>query len=270
MTASAPSRGSSSRRIGGLALIGVGAVAALIGIATLLLPGGGGGGGTAAPTSSTSALPAQPAPGAPGTPGASGVPGAPGTGPSGAPTVPPFGGGPSGAAPAPPGAPIPPGATGIPPGQPGQGEQGQAGAPGVPGAPGAGVAAGAGGAASAGGAGAFGPGGTGGGGVGMGGGGGAAVVRVPVRVYNNSTIPGLAAEAAEQFRRAGWTIEQVGNYPFGIIPTSTVYFRPGTLEEPAAAALGSEFGLRVLPRFAGLADASPGLIVIVTNDFQRR
>ena len=97
-----------------------------------------------------------------------------------------------------------------------------------------------------------------------------APVRAPLRVYNNSTIPGLANRAAEDFRSAGWPVEEVGNYPGGIIPTSTVYFRPGSGEEVAARQLGSEFGLRVEPRFAGLGDASPGLIVIVTNDYQRR
>jgi hypothetical protein len=100
-----------------------------------------------------------------------------------------------------------------------------------------------------------------------GGGGGTSAVRVPVRVYNNSTIQGLATRAAQDFRQAGWPVEEVGNYPHGIIPTSTVYYRPGTDEEAAARALGEQFGLRVQPRFEGLQDASPGLIVIVTNDY---
>jgi hypothetical protein len=93
-----------------------------------------------------------------------------------------------------------------------------------------------------------------------------------VRVYNNSTISGLAAHAADDFRGAGWTVDAVANYPSseGIIPTSTVYFRPGTGEQGSAERIGSEFGLRAAPRFAGLTDASPGLIVIVTNDYQKR
>nr|WP_239028606.1 LytR C-terminal domain-containing protein [Pseudonocardia acidicola] len=104
----------------------------------------------------------------------------------------------------------------------------------------------------------------------VGGGGGAAVARVPLRVYNNGTIHGLAAQAAQDFRNSGWTVTAEGNYPSGIISTSTVYYRPGTDEQAAAQLLGSQFGLRVEPRFAGLDDASPGLIVIVTNDYQRR
>jgi hypothetical protein len=59
----------------------------------------------------------------------------------------------------------------------------------------------------------------------------------------------------------------VSNYPNARIPTSTVYFRAGTGEEAAAQRLGSRFNLRVEPRFDGIVNASPGLIVIVTNDY---
>lgn len=89
----------------------------------------------------------------------------------------------------------------------------------------------------------------------------------PVRVYNNSTIQGLAAQAADDFTQAGWHVEEISNYPDGTIPTSTVYFRPGTDEEAAARALGNQFDMRVEPRFPGIEPASPGLIVIVTNDY---
>lgn len=89
-------------------------------------------------------------------------------------------------------------------------------------------------------------------------------------MYNNSTITGLADRAADHFRAAGWPVTEVGNYSSGIIPTSTVYYRPGTDEESSARRLGDEFGLRVEPRFAGLQQASPGLIVIVTRDYRRR
>jgi LytR cell envelope-related transcriptional attenuator len=88
-----------------------------------------------------------------------------------------------------------------------------------------------------------------------------------VRVYNNSTIRGLAAKAGADFARAGWQVEVTGNYPSGVIPTSTVYFRAGTPEEAAAVALGNQFDLRIQPRFPGIDPASPGLIVIVTNDY---
>jgi hypothetical protein len=89
--------------------------------------------------------------------------------------------------------------------------------------------------------------------------------RAPVRVYNNGTIGGLAAQAADDFRRNGWVVEAVDNYSAGIIPTSTVYFQPDN--EAAARALAQRFNLRVEPRFDGIAASRPGLIVIVTNDY---
>jgi hypothetical protein len=95
-------------------------------------------------------------------------------------------------------------------------------------------------------------------------------VRAPVRVYNNSRIPGLAEQAAEDFRSDGWEVTEVGNYPYGIISTSTVYYRPGTNEVQPANALAEGWGMRAKERFEGLADASPGIIVIVTKDYQRR
>lgn len=95
-----------------------------------------------------------------------------------------------------------------------------------------------------------------------------AELEVPVRVYNNSTIGGLAAEVREDLAARGWNVVEIGNYSAGNIPTSTVYFRPGTDEESAARALAEDFGMRVEPRFDGIADASPGVIVIVTKDYE--
>jgi hypothetical protein len=90
---------------------------------------------------------------------------------------------------------------------------------------------------------------------------------VTVRVFNNSTIKGLAARAADDFRAQGWNVTDVSNYSQGIIPETTAYFRPGTDEEAAAKQLAAEFGLRAEPRFQGIADATPGVIVIVTNNY---
>lgn len=95
----------------------------------------------------------------------------------------------------------------------------------------------------------------------------AAVKSVQLRVYNNSTIKSLAAEAARDFRANGWTVSATGNYSKGTIPTSTAYYRPGTDEQAAAELLASEFGLRVEPRFEGIQKSSPGVIVIVTRDY---
>lgn len=218
------SSGGSPLRIGGFALIGVGIVAGVIGLATTALGNGAGSDNSAAaPTSATAPAVPGPSDGAGATPTDGSVP------------VPSFG----------------------------ANSTGNIAAPGSP-APGDGTAGGTGGAA----------GGTGGA---AGAGGGLAEgglspdsLKAPVRVYNNSTITGLAARAADDFRGSGWQVEGVANYPQGIIPTSTVYYRPGTSEQQAAETLGKQFGMRVEQRFQGLDDASPGIIVIVTNDYQRR
>ncbi|MBN6034942.1 LytR C-terminal domain-containing protein [Amycolatopsis sp. 195334CR] len=97
----------------------------------------------------------------------------------------------------------------------------------------------------------------------------AAAKWVTVRVYNNSTIHGLAARAGDDFRAQGWNVAETSNYSGGIIPTTTAYFRPGVAdEETAARALGAAFGMRVEPRFEGIAGSSGGVIVIVTNDYR--
>jgi hypothetical protein len=218
VTEPAPSGGPSPLRVGGLALLGAGAVAALIGLATLL-PGGG----SNTTPATTEAAPPTAAPTAAPTPGPTAV--AP-PAPSATVAVPSFGPTGTNAIAAPTAPPV------VVPANP---------------APGGGPAAGGGG-----------------------GGGVPATARGPVRVYNNSTISGLASRAASDFRSDGWQVGQVANYSSGIIGTSTVYYRPGTAEQTAASSLGSQFGLRVEPRFAGIDDATPGLIVIVTNDYQKR
>ena len=207
MTEPAPSGGPSPLRVGGLALLGAGAVAALIGLATLL-PGGS---STTTPSATTPPPVPTAAPTAAATPGATVAATPAPTAPAAVPTV-----GPTVAIAAPPPA-----------------------AP-APAAPQAGT------------------------------GGGNAIARGPVRVYNNSTVTGLAARAANDFRADGWQVGQVSNYSQGVIPTSTVYYRPGTAEQTAATRIASEFGLRTEPRFSGIDDATPGLIVIVTNDYQKR
>lgn len=231
MTAPA-SGGQSPLKIAGIALVGVGVVAAVVGL--IGLTGGGEDGGNQAEPPSASAEPAPapapqdgtgtgdgatpgtgatPAPGTPGetspfTPGAPGTPGSPGY----------EGAGPAVAAPPP--------AAGAGPGSAGQGGSGSAAAEGS-----------------------------------------AVAARPVVRIYNNSTIRGLAEKAAGEFRTNGWTVSQVQNYSQGVIPTTTVYYRQGTAEKAAAEEIAKKFGIRSEPRFDGIQDATPGVIVIVTRDF---
>ncbi|GLY35521.1 hypothetical protein Amsp01_015450 [Amycolatopsis sp. NBRC 101858] len=91
---------------------------------------------------------------------------------------------------------------------------------------------------------------------------------VTVRVFNNSTIKGLADRAAEDFRGSGWNVNEVSNYSQGVIPTTTAFYRPGTDEEAAAKQLAQEFGIKAEPRFPGIESATPGVIVIVTKEYE--
>lgn len=243
MTAPAPSGGPSPLRIGGLALLGVGAVAGIIGIATLAT-GGADGGTSAAPSTSVTAAPGDgftPTDGVTPPGGVAPTNGiAPGDG-----TAPGDGAG------------APGGDGGVPVPSFGPNPTGGIAAPGTGGTGGTGT----------GGTGSGGSGAASGGGSAGGSGGGAENVRMPLRVYNNSTIPGLAARGAADFESAGWTVTDTGGYN-GLIPTSTVYYREGTAERDAAEFLGSAFGLRVEPRFEGIEDSSDGVIVILTRDYQ--
>lgn len=93
---------------------------------------------------------------------------------------------------------------------------------------------------------------------------------VPVRVYNNSTISGLADDVAGTLRGSGTDVQEVGNYAEGNVPTSGVYYGEGAGEQAEAERIAGELGIEARPRFEGLGDATPGIIVIVTQDMQGR
>lgn len=254
-------------RTAGLALLAIAGISLLIAFVTWLDGGGNGrpsAGGTT--TQSPAAPPSTPGPGAtaapapgeaaPGAPGGQGEPAAPGQPGAGQPGADQPGGAGAPSGPGQPGGPGTPGG----PGQPGGAGPGEPG--GVDGArqPGDGTAAQPDGEAR--------PAPSGdGGGARPAGGPKSDVERAELRVYNNSYIRGLAARAAEDFRSEGWRVVEVGNYSGGRIPTSTVYYQRGTDQRGAAEALGNQFGLRVEPRFAGIRDAAPGVLVIVTKDY---
>lgn len=89
---------------------------------------------------------------------------------------------------------------------------------------------------------------------------------VNVVVLNNSLVRGLASRAAVDVRGRGWTVVEVANVT-GTIPTTTVYYRPGTAEEAAARVLGADLRARVEPRFDGLPSAADGIVLVVTSDY---
>lgn len=89
---------------------------------------------------------------------------------------------------------------------------------------------------------------------------------VPVRVFNNSNVSGLAAGTANELTSSGWNVSETGNYSYGLIQTTTVYYGNSAAEKQAAQAIAAELGVPVEPRFTGIASASPGVIVIVTSE----
>lgn len=88
---------------------------------------------------------------------------------------------------------------------------------------------------------------------------------VPVRVFNNSTVSGLAAQTAATLTSSGWSITETGNYSSGNVPKTTAFYDAGSASEKRAAQeIATELGIPAEPRFAGISSASPGVIVIVT------
>ncbi|WP_025353207.1 LytR C-terminal domain-containing protein [Nocardia nova] len=89
---------------------------------------------------------------------------------------------------------------------------------------------------------------------------------IPVRVLNNSTVSGLAAKTGNQLTSAGFDVTETGNYPGGVIAKTTVYYGNSPQEKETAEAIAKELGISAEPRFAGIADSGPGVIVIVTGN----
>jgi hypothetical protein len=90
---------------------------------------------------------------------------------------------------------------------------------------------------------------------------------IPVRVFNNTSIPGLAARAAEDFRVDGWLVTEIGNYAGLPLLVSTVYYHWGALEETAAHELAKNFMLDNEPNPDDPGNLNPGLVVIVRGDY---
>ncbi|MTE14920.1 LytR family transcriptional regulator [Nocardia sp. CT2-14] len=89
---------------------------------------------------------------------------------------------------------------------------------------------------------------------------------IPVRVYNNGTVPGLAKKTGDQLSSDGFNVTEVGNYPSGVIPKTTVYYGSSPKEQALAKAIAAELGCSAEPRFPGIADSPSGVIVIVIGN----
>jgi hypothetical protein len=90
---------------------------------------------------------------------------------------------------------------------------------------------------------------------------------VPLIVLNNSSVQGLAQDAADQFEAGGWTVTHVDDLQNDIISTCA-YFDPSVPHAKAAAqALRRQFsGIdRVEPKFPELP--SGPVVVVLTADY---
>ncbi|GAA0614658.1 hypothetical protein GCM10009547_15630 [Sporichthya brevicatena] len=88
--------------------------------------------------------------------------------------------------------------------------------------------------------------------------------KVPVVVFNQTTVRGLAQTFADELTAGGWTVAGVDDWR-GNVPATTVYFPPGL--RPAAKALMAQFPQigRIRPAFAGISTTQ--LTVILSKDF---
>lgn len=103
------------------------------------------------------------------------------------------------------------------------------------------------------------------------GGAGPDVTAVPVQIFNNSTVTGLAGRTGEALRESGFAVGDVANMPSnrGVVGESTAFYGSGPGEQQAAQAIAAQLGITAKPRPADLAGEAPGVIVIVTQDLDR-
>ncbi len=86
-----------------------------------------------------------------------------------------------------------------------------------------------------------------------------------MRIYNNSEIAGLAAQTASLLEDEGFVVSETGNYSDGLLAQTSVFYGTGAYEQVTAEAVAAALGVTAQPRFDGIVDAEPGVIVIVTS-----
>ena len=90
---------------------------------------------------------------------------------------------------------------------------------------------------------------------------------VPLVVLNNTTITGLAQQAAQRFEDGGWTVTRYGNYQNDILSTCAYYDPAVAGARAAAEALQRQFPSikRVKQKFPELPDGP--IVVVLTPDY---
>jgi hypothetical protein len=96
---------------------------------------------------------------------------------------------------------------------------------------------------------------------------GSSVKSVPLIVLNNTTVSGLAKQAAQQFESGGWTVTRSDNYQNEILSTCAYYDPAVPHAKAAAEALQAQYPAirRVKPKFPELP-AGP-VVVVLTPDY---
>ena len=92
------------------------------------------------------------------------------------------------------------------------------------------------------------------------------VPQLPVYVFNQTSISGLAAETGAELEASGWNVVGVDNW-IGTVPEDTVYFYPG--DRRAAERLSRDFpGIaRVWPASAPMP---AGALTVILADTERK
>lgn len=88
---------------------------------------------------------------------------------------------------------------------------------------------------------------------------------VSVHVLNNSTVQGLANTTAASLSASGWQVGNVGNYNASVVGGTTVYYGDSPGEQQVAERVAASLGAATAPRFAGIADQPPGVVVILAG-----
>lgn len=98
-----------------------------------------------------------------------------------------------------------------------------------------------------------------------------AATSVPVQVFNNSNVSGLAGRTGETLRENGYAVGDVANLPSSrnVFPESAAYYGSAPGEQQAAQAIAGQLGIAAKPRPADLAVQGDGVVVIVTQDLGR-
>ncbi|MGH3726593.1 MAG: LytR C-terminal domain-containing protein [Mycobacterium sp.] len=84
-----------------------------------------------------------------------------------------------------------------------------------------------------------------------------------VRVYNTTSVTGLAQGAADQVTGAGWKVTDVTNLPMPDVNVTTVFFGKAAGEEEAAHEIAKLLGVQAAPRPPEIAEQPPGVVVAV-------